>query len=216
MKWLLPSLALLALGACASEGPSPTPTKTPGPEPTPAGVFPLVDDLAGVVLDADDLQPGFSPDPEFTGALTPDLIAESSSSETGAYLQSLDNIYGYQSAFNRLTSLADLAVVRDWVIVFGEAGQASEFLRLHPTLIEGEQDFQSVPFPALGEESAAYRATSSNEEGVQVDRHDLVMRRRNVAAVLFVVTAAGYADLVEIENYARRLDAHLAEITLGG
>lgn len=211
--------AALALAACTPEStPEPTPTKTPEPSPTavtpaPEALLPSLDTLPGVALQQADLAGGFTPNPDNTGPLTPEIIAENSSAVTAEFVLRLDDLYGYQTAFVRAESVETFAAVISWVVVFGNAEQASAFLELHPTLIAGEAGFRTLEMPAFGEESAAYAATSSSAESVvPLDRHDVVMRVGNLAAVLTVVTASGLGDVDEIEEYAGLLADRLGTL----
>jgi hypothetical protein len=202
-------LAGLILAACAPTDTPPTPTKTPEPAATPDAIFPPVETLADVTLGQDDLGASYDFDPANTGPMTAVLLAEGSSAETGAFLLGLDNVYGYQSAYLRTTNVDELAAIRSWVVVFENADLAGRFVVLHPTITQSEQGFEMLPFPALGDESVAFFATNPEAGVVSLDRHDVVIRRRNVAAVVIAVTAAGLADLEAIEGYARVLDARL-------
>lgn len=203
-------VACVCLAACTPDGaPPPTPTKTPGPPPTAAVSFPSVDTLAEVALRQADVGDAFEVDAEFNGPLTRDLLAQASSPQTAAFVGDVDEVYGYRSAYIRAESVDDLTAVRCWLVVFTSADAAREFARLHPTLVADQQDFTPIDFPAFGEESAAYRATSTESGVVPLDRHDLVFRRRNVVAVLFMVTASGLADLDAFEGYAAAIDGRL-------
>ena len=214
---LLCGLVGVALAGCAvSDELPPTPTKTPAPGTqsvtvTPGVVFPSLDVLEQVGLQAGDLEPGFEPDVDFSGALTIDVLSEAASAETVLFLSGLDNVYGYRSASIRTDSLNNLAVVRSWVIVFGDTQQASVFFQLHPTIISNESGFQELGWPPLGDESAAYRALSSDEEVVVLERHDVIIRRQNMVAVIFTVAPVGMTDLDLLDGYARLLDSRLSE-----
>ena len=213
--FLILGVTVIALAACTPDnGAPPTPTKTPAAQLTPTStiVYPSLDEVRQSTLHVEDLLSGFSSDPEFTGPLTADILIERSSAETGAYLQELDNIYGYQSGFIRSGSRDEFAAIRNWVIVFRDSAQASRFMTLHPTIIAGEQGFQSVAMPAFGEESAVYRATSPAEEGARPERHDVLMRHKNIVAVITLVKLLGYTDLAELELYARTLDSRLSQM----
>lgn len=212
------ALALILAGCAPDESAPPTPTKTPPPDATalPRVVMPTQDALAATALTPTDMLLGFEPDAENTGPLTlPDLIAVSSA-ETGAFLQSVPDTYGYRSAFTRATSLDELAIVRDWVLVFPGEAEAARFMQLHPSVLASEREFAAVPqMPAYGDESAGYRAVSDNSNiapgfaAVQLERYDVIIRRGNLVAVLFAVTPNGRADLVQLEVWARLLDARL-------
>lgn len=212
------SLGLVMAGCGPDALPPPTPTKTPqaATVTVPAVVTPAQETLAANALGAADMLPGFEPDPDNTGPLAvADLIAASSPT-TGAFLGSLPQVYGYGSAFTRTTSLDQLAIVRDWLLVFPGEAEASQYMQLHPTLLASEREFSAVSLmPVYGDESAGYRAVSDSAslapgfEAVQLERYDVLIRRGNLVAVLFAVTPDGRADLAQFEIWARLLDARL-------
>lgn len=187
-----------------------TPTETPTPTntPTPTAVALSEDELAELMLSLDDLEPGFTIDPEATGPLTREELVEKGAEITLGYLDEAGDWTSYEASFER-AGLYDYGYAMSWALAFESEEQAQDFVDNY-LMFFSSTEFEPVSFEKIGEERAAYKATNENE-GYTFDFYNIVFRRRNVVSTLRYVSLEGLANNQEITEYALLLDERLLE-----
>lgn len=184
--------------------PTATHTLTPTNTPTPTPVVLSQESLESLVLGLEDLQTGYLVEPELTGPMTYEAIADLRGTRYADAIQEGSGFRGYQSAYSR--SGYEGAFVRSWALEFVDEEAAIYFVENYANL--DSENPQPFSFPSFAQQSIALGGTFYSG-GWEYEFYEVVMRQRNIVVGLVRSNIPGMVDFAEMEQYANVLESHL-------
>jgi hypothetical protein len=147
-------------------------------------------------------------DDTYTGVITFQSLMDEGSTQTAAYVNSVDDLQIYRTAFKASTSAAGPLVIWNWVLVYPNTQDARGYFAEHALLFPVSSEF-SPDFPDLGQESSA-TFTTSDDHIFQLSH--VIMRERNVVIYEVMLYASGAVNEEEVQQYAQLLESNLLDV----
>ena len=181
------------------------------PTATPAPVMLTDEQMQSLALCTDDL-PGYIVDSEHTGLITYDTLQNEGSIQTAAYVNSVDGLRIYRSAFERAVQADGPSIIWSWVLVYRDDADARGYFVEHTVLYPEAQQLLE-PFPDVAQQSTA-DYTSATLYGTSSKLYHVIMRQQNIVIYFAPLYDTGILTEADVQKYAQLLESRLLKVTL--
>ncbi len=159
-------------------------------------------------LASTDIPGAYEIDATYTGEITGQSLLDEGSVQTAEYVESVEGVQIYRTAFKATTSAAGPLVIWNWVLVYQDSTDAHGYFAQHSVLFPSSSEFSS-DFPRLGQESTA-TYTTSDDHVFQLSH--VIMRERNIVIYEAMLYEAGAVNEEEVQQYAQMLESNLLDM----